>query len=65
MLGENVFMRFLVSKGLINGDVGVARRTVFQEIRRGAGFKIRDFVKKVGGATVERLKSETCVDVSV
>ena len=36
--------------------VGVARDTVFQEIRPGAGFKTRDFVEEdlVEGATVER-----------
>ena len=41
---------FLVCKGLSNDDVGVARGTIFQEIRPGAGFKTGDFVKeKLGG----------------
>ena len=38
-------------------DVGVSRDTVFQELRSGGDFKTGDFVKrKLGGATVERLK---------
>ena len=45
---------FLIFKGLSNDDVRVARGTVFQEIRPGAGFKTADFAKeKLGGATVE------------
>ena len=43
---ENIFMYFLDCKGLSNDDVGVARGTVFQEIRPGAGFKTGDFVKE-------------------
>ena len=45
------------SERLWNDGVGVARGTVLQEIRPGAGFKTGDFVKeKLGGATaVERL----------
>ena len=40
-------------KGLSNDDVRVARGTVFQEIRLGAGFRTGDLVKEegVGGAT--------------
>ena len=35
---------------LSNDDVGVARVSVFQELRRGAGSKTGDFVKeKLGG----------------
>ena len=42
---------FLCAKeGLSNDDVGVARGTVFQAIRPGAGFKTGDFVtEKLGG----------------
>ena len=41
---------FLVCKGPSNDDVGVARGTVFQEVRPGPGFKTDDFVKeKLGG----------------
>ena len=37
-------------EGLSNNDVGVARGTVFQEVRPGAGFKTGDFVKeRLGG----------------
>ena len=51
-----IFIYFLVSQIMSNGDVRGARGTVFQEIRPGAGFKTGDFVKeKLGGATVERL----------
>ena len=53
-----LFVYFLLCiKGLPNDDVGVARGTVFQQIRPGAGFKTGDFVKEEGveGATVERL----------
>ena len=43
-------MHFLVCKGLSNDDVGVARGTVFQEIRPIAGFKTGGFAKeKLGG----------------
>ena len=41
---------FLVGKGLSNDDVEVARGTVFQEVRPGAGFKSDDLFKKsLGG----------------
>ena len=47
---------FSFFKGPSNDDVGVARDTVFQEIRPGVGFKNRRCrQRKVGGATVERL----------
>ena len=39
-------LSFLVYGGLSNDDVGVARGTLFQEIRPGAGFKTGDFVKE-------------------
>ena len=39
-------VHFRVCKGLSNDDVGVARGTVFQEIRPGAGFKTGNFVKE-------------------
>ena len=46
---ENVFFAyFLACKGLVllsNDDVGVARGTVFQNMRPGAGFKTGNFVK--------------------
>ena len=50
-------MYLLGCLGLSNDDIEMARGTVFQEIRPGAGFKTDDFVKeKLGvGATVERL----------
>ena len=40
-----------------NDDASVARGTVFQEVRPGAGLKTGDFVKEffLGGATVRRL----------
>ena len=56
--GENILMYFLGCKGLSNdGVVGVARGTVFQEIRPGASFKTGDLVReKLGGLpTVELL----------
>ena len=47
---KHVFTCFLVRKGLSTDDVGVARGTVFPEIRPWAGFKTGDFVKeKLGG----------------
>ena len=50
------FSCFFFCKGLSNGNVGVARGTVFRKIRPGASFKTGDFVKeKLGGGTVERL----------
>ena len=48
-----IFTYVLVRAGLSTDDVGVAKGTVFQEIRPSAGFKTGDFVKKIGGATVE------------
>ena len=55
---EEKYPHFLVCKGLLlisNDGVGVARGTVFQEIRPGAGFKkpATSAKKTVGGATVE------------
>ena len=54
-------IHFHVCKGLLvllsNDDVGVARGTVLQEVRPGAGFKTGDFVQeKLGGGIAERLK---------
>ena len=46
---KNILKHFLVCIGLSNDDVGVARGTVFQEIRPGAGFKTGDFVEKSWG----------------
>ena len=44
----------LVREGLSTDDVGVAKGTVFQEIRPWVGFKTGDFIQeKLGGATVE------------
>ena len=57
MLRNNDRRIFLVCEGLSNDDVGVARVTIFQKKRPGAGFKASNFVKeKLGGATVERLR---------
>ena len=43
-------MYSLACAGLSNDDVGVARGTVFQEVRPGDGLKISDFVgEKLGG----------------
>ena len=42
---KSILKHFHVCKGLSSDDVGVARVTVFQEIRRGAGFKTGDFVE--------------------
>ena len=53
----HIFPRF--AKGLSNDDDWVAKGTVFQELRMGAGFKTGEFVKeKLGGAIVERLPRE-------
>ena len=51
MLDEKIIsIYFLVCKERLNDDVGVARGTVFQASRSGAGFKTDDFVKeKLGG----------------
>ena len=47
---ENVFIYFLVCKGLSIDGVGVSRDTVFQQVRRVVGFETGDFVKeKLGG----------------
>ena len=46
---RNVPVHLLVCNGLSNNGVGVARDTVFQEVRPGAGFKTSDFVKKMLG----------------
>ena len=43
---QTKFIRFLVSEGLSNDDVGVARAAAIQEIRPGAGFVTGDFVKE-------------------
>ena len=44
---KNVSIYFLVCRKVpLNDDVGVARGTVFREIRLGAGFKTGDFVKE-------------------
>ena len=53
-LAKDYFYYYLLS----NDDVGVARGTVSQEIRWGAGLKTGDFVKeKLGCAfTVERVR---------
>ena len=49
-MGKNSSYDFLACKGPSNDDVGVARGTVFQEIRPGVGFKTGDSVKeKLGG----------------
>ena len=47
-----IFTYFLVREGLLSADddVGVAKGTVFQEIRPWAGFQTGDFAKeKLGG----------------
>ena len=44
---ETQFFEYVLGcKGLLNDDVGVARGTVFEEIRPGAGFKTSDVVKE-------------------
>ena len=57
---KTILTHFHDCKGLSNDDVGAARVTVFQKMRRGAGFKTGDFVKeKLGGSyTAERLSTE-------
>ena len=42
-------MYFLVCKGRSNDGVGMARGTVFQALRPGAGFKTGDFVEEKFG----------------
>ena len=50
------FIHFLSCQGLSNDDVGVARGTVFQEIRPGVGFKTGDFVEdRLGGGGGHRI----------
>ena len=50
LLKKSPSLYFVVWKGHPNDDAGVARGTIFQEVRPGAGFKTGDFVKrKVGG----------------
>ena len=44
---NHIFMCLLVCKRLSGDDFGVARGTVFQEIRAGVGFKTGDFVQEV------------------
>ena len=47
---QDTFTYFLVCKGLSINDVGVARGTVFQEVRVWAGFKTDEFgEEKLGG----------------
>ena len=47
-LSSRIFL--CAKKGLSNDDVGVARGSVFQALRPGAGFKTGDFVgEKLGG----------------
>ena len=43
---KKFFVYFLVSKGLSNDGVGVARGTVLQETPHGAGFENRRFREK-------------------
>ena len=51
------YILLFAKKGLSNDDFGVARVTVFQEIRPGSGFKTDDCVKQQSrGATAERLE---------
>ena len=55
---KNVFICFLVCKGLKIDTVGGSRDTVFQGIRPGAGFETGDFFKeklKFGGGTAKEL----------
>ena len=52
MLWKNESITYcLLCKGRSNDDVGVARGSVFQEIRPGSGFKTGDFVKEKTGDT--------------
>ena len=43
---KNISMNFLVCKGRLNDDVGMARGTVFQALRPGTSFKTGDLVKE-------------------
>ena len=43
---KKVSTYFLLCKGLSNKDVGVARGTVSQEVRPGAGFRAANFVNE-------------------
>ena len=50
---KKISILFIVCKVLVvqsNDDVGVARGTVFREVRPGAGFKTGGFVKEKLGA---------------
>ena len=45
-----IFTRFFAREGLSAADVGVAKGTIFQEIRPWVGYKTGDFkVEKLGG----------------
>ena len=46
---KKVTMYFLICKAPSNDDAGVARSTVFQETRPGAGLKAGDFARKMLG----------------
>ena len=56
---QSISIYFLACKGRPKDDVGVARGSVFQELRPGAGFKTAPAISletiMLGGATVERL----------
>ena len=49
-----IFTYFLACEGLSDDDVGVARGTLFQEIRPGAGFNAGDFTKETLGGGYRR-----------
>ena len=51
-LMKKIFPCIFLCKGRSNDDVGVARSTVFQEIRPAAGFKNGDIGKKELGGGV-------------
>ena len=63
----HIYIVLFAKEGLSNDDVGVARVTVSQEIRKGAGFKTdrRFRSRKVGGATVERLKIKSTLQTHI
>ena len=60
---KTAFVYFLVCKRLASHNVGVARGTIFREIRSIARFQTSDFVtEKFGGATAgERLLKDVSV----
>ena len=60
---ENISKIFLVCKGLSHHDVRVARCTLFQDVRPGAGLKTGDLVKHKLEATVKRLEGWRCISV--